>query len=155
MSDDIGITQQEALEMFGPPVEPIPPDEKELEVAMLLQTIRLLLSEATEEDNVGVNQLALRLGESPSVVSRMLRSEGDMRVSTAVLCAHALGRIWDIKLRKAHAPHGANHHWPVVVDALYDHDRASTTTSGNITQTTTIVESPRFSAKIPASIEMA
>jgi len=99
MSDTEGLTPAEAQELFGAPVEAVVPDPQELEVALVLRTIRSLLAETAEADGVGVNELARRLDVAPSAVSRMLRSEGDMRVSTAVLCALALDRTWEFRLR--------------------------------------------------------
>ncbi len=103
MSDAHDVSPEEAAQLFGSPVEPIPPDDKEIEVALALRRLRAFLAEAAEKEGVGVNALAARLGVSPSVVSRLLRSDGDMRVSTAVLWAHALGYVWDFYLNDARA----------------------------------------------------
>ena len=84
--------------LLGGPVEPVVPDPDELAILLAVQRIRGLLLEAAQRDGVGVNQLASRLKVSPSAVSRVLRSEGDMRVSTAVLFALALGRQWAFTL---------------------------------------------------------
>lgn len=95
-------TPDEAAEIFGKPVDPIPPDAREMELALVLRRIRSLLIDAAADRGVGVKNLAARLDVSPSVVSRMLRSEGDMRVSTAVEWAYALGFAWDFNLREIH-----------------------------------------------------
>lgn len=100
MNNETSLSHEEAAEFFGVAVEPVPPDEQEMEIVLVLRKIRAMLAEAAQEDEVGNNQLASRLKISPSVVSRLLRSEGDMRVSSAVLCAHALGRSWSLKLHK-------------------------------------------------------
>lgn len=100
MNNETSISHEEAAELFGVAVEPVPPDEQEVEIALVLRTIRAMLVEAAQEDEVGNNQLAYRLKIFPSVVSRLLRSEGDMRVSSAVICAHALGRSWSLRLHK-------------------------------------------------------
>lgn len=100
MNSEASLSHEEAAEFFGVAVEPVPPDEQEIEIGIVLRTIRAMLVEAAQEEEVGNNQLASRLKISPSVVSRLLRSEGDMRVSSAVLCAHALGRSWSLNLHK-------------------------------------------------------
>lgn len=103
MTSSEELTPEEADEIFGSRVEPIPPDDREMELALVLRRLRSLLIEAAEKRGVGVTELASRLEISPSVVSRMLRSEGDMRVSTAVEWAHALDFAWDFILRDRHA----------------------------------------------------
>ncbi len=61
--------------------------------------IRKELLEALANDGVGVNELARRLHLAPSSVSRTLNNHGDMNISTAILYAAALGRVWSFKLR--------------------------------------------------------
>lgn len=103
------LTPEETAELFGHPVEAAPINERELQVVLALRHIRAQLAEASERDRVGVNELAGRLKVTPPVVSRMLRSDGDMRVSTAVLWADALNRTWDFVLRNPDkAPAGSN-----------------------------------------------
>jgi hypothetical protein len=110
MTDQQELTHEEALELFGAPVEAIEPDSGELELSLVLNRIRALLMHAANHEGVGVNELATRLGVSPSVVSRLFRSESDMRVSTAVEWAHALGYVWDFNLRNASCGTvGSNH----------------------------------------------
>ena len=72
------------------------------EVAAVVAHVRALLAEATQQDKVGVTELAGRLGVSKSAVSHQLRSDADMRLGTAVLLARALGRKWDINLVSDH-----------------------------------------------------
>lgn len=118
MSGQKELTPEEAVAMFGAPVEPVPPDEREMELALALRRIRSLLVEASVRHRVGVSDLAARLDVSPSVVSRLLRSEGDMRVSTAIEWAYALGCVWEFNLRDMHAASvGSNQVFPVRADA--------------------------------------
>jgi transcriptional regulator with XRE-family HTH domain len=58
-----------------------------------------ILAEAAAQ-GVGVRELARRTNVSPSAASRYLRSEGDMRVSTAVIFAHALSCTWQFVLKR-------------------------------------------------------
>ncbi len=95
---DLDLTEAEIAEMFGGEAQPIETDPDEMAVATILARIRVLLHKAAEDGDVRVNQLAKRLNVSPSVVSRLLRSEGDMKVSTAVLWARALGKVWSFAL---------------------------------------------------------
>jgi Helix-turn-helix len=88
----------ETARLFGGQVEEIHPEDDLLEVQLALRTIRDHLLSVAERDGVGVNQLARRLDISPSSVSRFFSSDGDIRVSTAVLYARALGCYWDFEL---------------------------------------------------------
>ncbi len=111
MSDIPLPTESEMAELFGGRVEPVTPDADELAIDHALRTIRALLIETAAQQKVGNNELARRLDISPSAVSRMLRGEGDMRVSTAVLRARALGKVWDLRLRDVVSTRqGANFH---------------------------------------------
>lgn len=81
------------------------------ELGALVQSIRGQLTAAMKVDEVGVRDLARELAISPAAVSRFLRSAGDLKISTAVLLAHALGRKWDVKLVDMHhlpVAHGRN-----------------------------------------------
>ena len=91
---------EEMAAILGGEVQPLFDHPDEREVALVLNDMRGLLIEATNAEDVGVNELADRLGVSPSAVSRMIRREGDLRVSTAVLWAFALGRTWRLHLSK-------------------------------------------------------
>lgn len=99
---DLDLSDAEIAEMFGGQAQAIETDPDEMAVAAALMRMRGLLREAAENDDVRVGQLADRLNVSPSVVSRMLRSEGDMKVSTAVLWARALGKVWHLTLHDLH-----------------------------------------------------
>lgn len=90
----------EMAALLGGEVQQVHPHPDEQEVFLVLSKIRQLLLLATEEENVGVSQLANRLGVSVSAASRMVHREGDMRVSTAVLWARALSRVWNLELSK-------------------------------------------------------
>ena len=129
----------EVAAILGGPVEPLVPDPDELAVLLAVQRIRGLLLEAAQRDGVGVNQLASRLKVSPSAVSRVLRSEGDMRVSTAVLFALALGRQWVFTLSpkgadRASAEPGRSTPVQCLVDPRPDEATGKTTARTNITQ---------------------
>ncbi|OJX68066.1 MAG: hypothetical protein BGO92_05240 [Magnetospirillum sp. 64-120] len=70
----------------------------DMEVASATRRIRAQLQAAAAKAGLGVRDLAKRLKVSPSAVSRHLRSEGDIRVSTAVLLAGAMGMKWEMTL---------------------------------------------------------
>lgn len=70
----------------------------DVEVASATRRIRAQLQAAAAKAGLGVRDLAKRLKVSPSAVSRHLRSEGDIRVSTAVLLAGAMGMKWEMTL---------------------------------------------------------
>jgi transcriptional regulator with XRE-family HTH domain len=90
----------ETVRLFGGEVREIHPADDGLEVQLALRTIRDHLLSVAERDGVGVNQLARRLDISPSSVSRFFSNDGDIRVSTAVLYARALGCYWDFGLSR-------------------------------------------------------
>ena len=96
---EIDMSQNEIPEIFGGEAQPIKVDAQELEVSLALQSIRVQLLEVAEKAKVGTVQLAGRLGIAPSAVSRFLGGEGDMKVSTAVLYARALGHRWELFLK--------------------------------------------------------
>ena len=79
-------------------------DEEAEEIARVLGTIRSQLLAAAKEQRVGTRELARRLGVSAAAVSRQLRSDRDLRVSTAVLLARALGRHWTLALEPPRQP---------------------------------------------------
>jgi plasmid maintenance system antidote protein VapI len=95
---DIDLSKAEIAEMFGGEAGAVELDADEIEVSLALQAIRDQLLAVAEKARVGVTQLANRLHISPSAVSRLLGGESDMRVSTAVLYARALGCRWDFRL---------------------------------------------------------
>ena len=107
MSDTL-LDEAEAARILGGQVEDLEVSSDEIDVALVLRGLRHQLAEAAESEHVGVNELARRLDVSPSAVSRMTRSDGDMRVSTLVLWAKALGREWDVRLRDR--SDGTRHH---------------------------------------------
>src|SRR5215472_12081205 len=74
--------------------------EDDLGIATFTGRVRGEILAAAREDGAGVRELARRLGVSPAAVSRHLRSEGDLRLSTAFLFASALGREWIFELRR-------------------------------------------------------
>jgi plasmid maintenance system antidote protein VapI len=73
-------------------------DPSDLEIAVALGRVRGQILAAAKRDGIGVRELARRMEISASAVSRQLRSEGDMRFSTAILFARALGRRWHFSL---------------------------------------------------------
>jgi transcriptional regulator with XRE-family HTH domain len=107
---DTDLSHAELTEMFGGQAGAIQTDADELEVSLALQSIRAQLIEAAEKSDVGISQLARRLHIAPSAVSRYLGGENDMKVSTAVLYARALGYRFESTLALDHScvPHG-NH----------------------------------------------
>lgn len=78
-------------ELAGGRIEkPLIVDAVDLMIASTARDVRgQILAEAQTQD-VGVRELARRIGVSPSAVSRHLRAEGDFRISTAVIFANAL-----------------------------------------------------------------
>lgn len=84
--------------MLGHAAGQINVDERDLAVAVLVGRARGLLLQAMATAGVGVRELARRLHVSPSAVSRHLRSEGDMRLSTAVMLADGLDQRWELSL---------------------------------------------------------
>lgn len=82
-------------------------------IAGVLGTIRAQLLAAAREQGVSTREMARRLGVSAVAVSRQLRSDRDLRVSTAVLLARALDRRWSVQLGKRGQPSPqANLHAP-------------------------------------------
>lgn len=73
-------------------------DPSDLEVAVAVGRVRGQILAAAKKEGIGVREIARRLKISASAVSRQLRSEGDMRFSTAILFARALGRRWHFSL---------------------------------------------------------
>ncbi len=73
-------------------------DPEAEDVAGVLGTIRAQLLAAAREEGVSTREMARRLGVSAAAVSRQLRSDRDLRVSTAVLLARALNRRWHVQL---------------------------------------------------------
>ncbi len=92
------VVDSETMALFGGLASSIETNNDEREVQLALRTVRDCLLEAAERENVGVNQIAKRLGISPSSVSRFFSGEGDIRVSTAVVYARALGCLWNFSL---------------------------------------------------------
>lgn len=87
----------------------------EVAAATLMQRARGALAEALANDKVSVRELARRLNVSPAAVSRMMNSEGDVRLGTLAVCAHALGREWTMELRQIdHGPYQASNYRVVV-----------------------------------------
>jgi AcrR family transcriptional regulator len=89
----------ELLALIGGPISaPAPIDQADVAVAVMTGRMRGQIVAAANAAGVGVRELARRLHVSPAAVSRHLRSEGDMRVSTCALFAHALGLTWKCEL---------------------------------------------------------
>jgi transcriptional regulator with XRE-family HTH domain len=78
-------------------------DPSDLEVAVAVGRVRGQILAAAKKEGIGVREMARRLKISASAVSRQLRSEGDMRFSTAILFARALGRRWRFSLSPSDA----------------------------------------------------
>ena len=89
---------EELIELLGAGTAAPIRDEEAEEIAGVLGTIRGQLLAAAKEDRVSTREMARRLGVSAAAVSRQLRSDRDLRVSTAVLLARALKRHWNIEL---------------------------------------------------------
>lgn len=73
-------------------------DPSDLEVAVAVGRVRGQILAAAKKEGIGVREIARRMKISASAISRQLRSEGDMRFSTAILLARALGRRWHFSL---------------------------------------------------------
>jgi DNA-binding transcriptional ArsR family regulator len=90
------IEDRELLAIMGAPFTPQQPiADTDFEIASATRRIRGQIRAAADKAHVGVRELAKRLGVSPAAVSRHLRSDGDIRVSTAVLFARALNMRWE------------------------------------------------------------
>jgi hypothetical protein len=125
---DIEMSPAELAEMFGGEVQPVEVDAQEVEVGLALQSIRGQITDAAERAKVGTVKLAERLGIAPSAVSRYLGGEGDMKVSTAVLYARALGHRWHFSLLPDEACSArGNHQAPTTMSLVIGN--AGTTTS--------------------------
>src|SRR6516162_10444928 len=90
--------------LLGGKVGELNPDLADTAIAVLTARTRGEIVTAASEAGVGVRELARRLGVSAAAVSRHLRSEGDMRLSTAALFADALGHEWRLGLVPLAAP---------------------------------------------------
>ncbi len=95
---------EELIELLGTGVAAPSRDEEAEEIAGVLGTIRGQLLAAAKEEGVSTREIARRLGVSGAAVSRQLRSDRDLRVSTAVLLARALKRHWSVQLEKVSQP---------------------------------------------------
>jgi len=107
MSKTSSATPEEIAELralLGGPVRKVEVDHRDLAVAVLTGRARGEILAAAREAGVGVRELARRLGVSPAAVSRHLRSDGDMRLSTAAIFADALGCEWRLALVPLAAP---------------------------------------------------
>jgi DNA-binding transcriptional ArsR family regulator len=83
-------------------------DPSDLEVAVAVGRVRGQILAAAKKEGIGVREIARRLKISASAVSRQLRTEGDMRFSTAILFARALGWRWRFSLSPCDAaPHAS------------------------------------------------
>ena len=98
-----------ALALAGGKVTKAPQiDPSDLEIAVALGRVRGQILAAAKRDGIGVRELARRMNISASAVSRQLSSEGDMRLSTAILLAHALGQRWHFSLSPCDVPSHAS-----------------------------------------------
>lgn len=92
---------EELIELLGDGNAAPIRDEEAEEIADALGSIRRQLLAAAKVEGVSVREMARRLGVSAAAVSRQLRSDHDLRVSTAVLLARTLKRHWSVELEKA------------------------------------------------------
>jgi hypothetical protein len=147
-------TLEDLLDTVAEPVQHTAQDLQALEADMLAGRIRTLIKQAMAEDEVTVRALAQRLEVSPSVISRRLSSDGDLKVWTAAALAHALGRVFEVGLRKV-APTAQSNSRPA---ASSDPRRTTPlaggafgTTARTVTTTTTPQRAPRLGATKGAS----
>jgi DNA-binding transcriptional ArsR family regulator len=91
--------------LLGGKVGQLKRDFDDTAIAVLTARARGEIVASAKQAGVGVRELARRLGVSAAAVSRHLRSEGDMRLSTAALFASALGLEWRIGLVRSGASH--------------------------------------------------
>jgi transcriptional regulator with XRE-family HTH domain len=86
--------------LLGGQVTSAPPfDPVDVQTAATVRDVRGQILAAANAQGVGVRELARRSNVSPSAVSRQLRSEGDMRFSTAVHFANVLSCRWHFLLQ--------------------------------------------------------
>lgn len=69
-------------------------EKKERLLARYVSALRGQLLARMKERNISMTELAKRIGVSKNAVSRHLAGEGDMRFSTAISLAYALGEEW-------------------------------------------------------------
>jgi DNA-binding transcriptional ArsR family regulator len=140
--------EAELTALLGGPVESAPEvQEDDLGVAMLTARVRGEILAAVKEEGVGVRELARRLHVSPAAVSRHLRSEGDLRLSTASLFASALGREWSFQLKRCEAAQLSN-------GSLLNVNAHAHTTVRNVEVRSTIKEIDKTSGSATASGRM-
>jgi hypothetical protein len=92
-------------------------DPSDLEIAVALGRVRGQILAAAKRDGIGVRELARRMKISASAVSRQLSSEGDMRLSTAILLARALGQRWHFSLSPRDAASHTNESSPAKTES--------------------------------------
>lgn len=84
----------EGLEAFAKITPENDAEKKERLLATYVSAVRGQVLARMEERNISVTGLAKRIGVSKNAVSRHLAGEGDMRISTAISLAYALGEEW-------------------------------------------------------------
>lgn len=123
-----GEVSSDLEDILGGKFSDLEADKVERLVVGVARCMRRLIADAMETDRVGVRELARKMKISPAAVSRQLRSEGDLRISTAVMLADALGRHWNISLENDH---------DISIEALLNHNTRTSpipalhTSSGN------------------------
>ncbi len=100
MSKPLSLTDnKELLDAMGGAFVPKQPiADADFDIASASRRVRAQIQAAFVERGFTVRRLAKKLDVTPAAVSRHLRSEGDIRISTAVLFARALDMHWEIKL---------------------------------------------------------
>jgi hypothetical protein len=150
---DLGMSSADLAEMFGGEAQQIAIDTQELEVGLVLRSIREQLLDITEKDKVGTVKLAGRLGIAPSAVSRFLGGESDMKVSTVVLYARALGHHCAFSLvpDPSCAAYGNHRRHAVLSTGI---ENVSTATSGSMT-IMSVDSAPRWAYPLSISANSA
>lgn len=108
MSKPLSSLEIQLVQELGAVTQEATFDTIDVRVATLVRNVRGEIAAAARAQGLGVREIARRLGVSAAAVSRHLRSEGDMRLSTAELFAIALGKRWHLSLEDASSTNGAN-----------------------------------------------
>ncbi len=106
MSKPLSPREVQLVQELGSVTEAAKFDPIDVRVATLVRNVRGEIAAAARDQGLGVREIARRLGVSAAAVSRHLRSEGDMRLSTAELFAIALGKRWQLSLMDASCTNG-------------------------------------------------
>lgn len=113
-SHDDAALEQDLEALLAAPAEPIQHSAatlQALEAQVLANRFRTLLKQALKKEKMTARSLAHKLGVSPSAISRQLHGDGDMKVFTAAVLAHAMNHTFGIDLLPNRASGAARSNW--------------------------------------------